>query len=128
MIQVYRYDENFIFIEPVPIEEPGEDGKYAIPENCTTIQPPSFVKPKFHPDEQAWTEEATQEEIAQLYDKAASEREQSPIDILKNQNAKLTLQIAAAEKENADRRKREAEQALMIAQLQQAINDLKGGS
>ncbi|WP_226466794.1 hypothetical protein, partial [Bacillus subtilis] len=88
----------------------------------------SFVKPKYHPEDQAWTEEATKEEIAQLYEKATSEREQSPIDILKIQNAKLTLQIAAAEKENADRRKREAEQALMIAQLQQAINDLKGES
>ncbi|WEY94095.1 hypothetical protein P5624_09695 [Bacillus subtilis] len=128
MIQVYRYDENFIFVEPILIEEPDEDGKYAIPENCTTVQPPSFVKPKYQPEDQAWTEEATKEEIAQLYEKAASEREQSPIDILKIQNAKLTLQIAAAEKENTDRRKREAEQALMIAQLQQAINDLKGES
>lgn len=32
MIQVYRYDENFVFVEPIPIEEPGEDGKYVIPE------------------------------------------------------------------------------------------------
>ncbi|PAY11543.1 hypothetical protein [Bacillus sp. 7705b] len=127
MKQVYGYDENFFFTVPLTIE-PDEEGIYSVPENCTTIQPPSFVKPKFHPEEQTWTEEATQEEIEQLYEKAASEREQSPIDILKIQNAKLTLQIAAAEKENADRRKREAEQALIIAQLQQAINDLKGGS
>nr|MDH3083627.1 hypothetical protein [Bacillus subtilis] len=70
MIQVYRYDENFIFVEPILIEEPDEDGKYAIPENCTTVQPPSFVKPKYQPEDQAWTEEATKEEIAQLYEKA----------------------------------------------------------
>ncbi|XOT25699.1 hypothetical protein ACLQ7P_12730 [Bacillus subtilis subsp. subtilis] len=125
MKQVYEYDENFFFTVPLTIE-PDEEGNYNVPENCTTIQPPSFVKPKFHPEKETWTEEATQEEIEQLYEKAASEREKSPIDILKTQNAKLTLQIAAAEKENADRRKREAEQALMIAQLQQTVNDLKG--
>nr|WP_233099769.1 hypothetical protein [Bacillus velezensis] len=61
MIQVYEYDKNFILTKPVPID-PDEEGNYTIPENCTTVQPPSFIKAMYHPAEETWTEAATQEE------------------------------------------------------------------
>ncbi|MCY8971447.1 hypothetical protein MOE37_07565 [Bacillus atrophaeus] len=124
MIQVYEYDENFFLTVPVTIE-PDEEGNYSIPENCTTIQPPSFIKAMYHPSEKKWTEAATQEEIDAIYRQAEQDTEPLPIDLLKIQNAKLSLQIATAEKENAQRRQREADTALLIAQLQKEISDLK---
>ncbi|WP_445430027.1 hypothetical protein [Bacillus atrophaeus] len=126
MIQVYEYDKNFILTVPIAIE-PGEDKNYTIPENCTTVQPPPFFKPMFQPEEQKWTEAASQEEIDAIYRQAEQETEPLPIDLLKMQNAKLSLQVAAAEKENAQRRQREADTALLIAQLQKQVSDLKEG-
>ncbi|AXY37998.1 hypothetical protein D3C60_09635 [Bacillus velezensis] len=126
MIQVYEYDENFILTKPVPIE-PDEEGNYTIPENCTTVQPPSFIKAMYHPAEKTWTEAASQEEIEAIHRQAEQEREPLPIDLLKVQNAKLSLQVAAAEKENAQRRQREADTALLIAQLQKQVSELKEG-
>ena len=126
MIQVYEYDENFILTKPVPVE-PDEEGNYTIPENCTTVQPPSFIKAMYHPSDKSWTEAATQEEKEELEKQIENGRVSSPVDLLKMQNAKLSLQVAAAEKENAQRRQREADTALLIAQLQKDITDLKEG-
>ncbi|MED1121277.1 hypothetical protein [Bacillus atrophaeus] len=96
MVQVYEYDKNFILTKPVLIE-PDEDGEYMIPENCTTVQPPSFVKPIFHPAEKTWTEAATQEEKKALEKQIESGRVLSPIDELKAQNAAITAQLAEAQ-------------------------------
>ncbi|MCY8940652.1 hypothetical protein [Bacillus atrophaeus] len=125
MIQVYEYNENFILTRPVIIEADDEEGNYTIPKNCTTIQPPSFIKAMFHPTEKVWTEAATQEEKEELEKQIENGRVSSPVDLLKMQNAKLSLQVAAAEKENAQRRQREADTALLITQLQKDITDLK---
>lgn len=65
MIQVYRYDENYIFIEPVIVEE-NENGNFVIPENCTDVEPVSFYKAKFDINKQEWFESATQEYIDSL--------------------------------------------------------------
>ncbi|ASS70123.1 hypothetical protein [Bacillus atrophaeus] len=96
MIQVYEYDDDFIFTKPIPIE-PDEDDNYVIPQNCTAVQPPSFIKAMFHPDEQKWTEEATQEEKDALLKQIESGRVPSPVDELKAQNAAITAQLAEAQ-------------------------------
>lgn len=124
MIQVYEYDENFMLTKPILIELDDED-KYIIPENCTEIQPPAFFKSRFYPEEQTWKEAATLEEIDEILRQAEQETETLPIDILKTQNAKLTLRVAATEKENGLRRQREADTTLLIAQLQKQISELK---
>lgn len=129
MIQVYKYDENLVFIEPVIIHEKDDAGHYVIPGFCTEIAPPdspSLFKPKFNTETQEWTESATQEEIDAILTSVPSET--SPVDLLVQQNAKLTMQLAAVNKENEERRQREAEMTLLLAQLQSDINTLKGAN
>ncbi|QHF59146.1 prophage-derived uncharacterized protein [Bacillus subtilis] len=89
-----------------------------------TPDDPSFFEPKFDPKKQEWVESATQEEIDEILSKG--DHEVSVVDQLKQQNAALSLQIAKTEKENEDRRMREAEQAFVIAQMQKQIEELKG--
>ncbi|MBV5120840.1 hypothetical protein LJ568_02215 [Bacillus halotolerans] len=129
MIQVFRYDEDFMFVEPVLVIEVDEKGNYIIPADCTTValpDSPSLFKPKFDADKQEWTEAATQEEIEAVLSSAGEEV--SVVDLLKQQNAALSLQIAKTEKENGERRMREAEQAFVIAQMQKQIQELKGAN
>ncbi|MEG7356849.1 hypothetical protein V6D44_14515 [Bacillus sp. 0209A] len=129
MLQVYRYDENYLFVEPVLVTEMDDTGNYAIPADCTTValpDSPSLFKPKFDAEKQEWTETATQEEIEAILNSGG--KEISVVDLLKQQNAALSLQIAKSEKENEERRMREAEQALAIAQMQKQIEDLKGAN
>jgi hypothetical protein len=60
MKEVYRYDENGIYIEPVILKD-GEN----IPDNCTEIKPTgSFYKGKFQNGQ--WIESLTQAEIDEL--------------------------------------------------------------
>ncbi|CAM4161462.1 hypothetical protein BS11774_01090 [Bacillus subtilis] len=129
MLQVYRYDENYMFIEPILVTEIDEKGDYIIPADCTTVElpdSPSLFKPKFDTENQEWTETATQEEIEAILNSGG--KEISAIDLLKQQNASLSLQVAKSEKENEERRMREAEQALVIAQMQKQIEELKGAN
>ncbi|CAI6291851.1 MULTISPECIES: hypothetical protein [Bacillus] len=129
MLQVYRYDENLEYVEPVLITELDETGNYVIPTDCTTValpDSPSLFKPKFDVEKQEWTETATQEEIDAVLN--SGENEVSAVDLLKRQNAELSLQVAKSEKENEERRMREAEQALVIAQMQKQIEELKGAN
>lgn len=129
MIQVYRYDENFVFVEPVLVTEKDDEGNYVIPESCTEVAPPddpSLFKAKFNPETQQWTESATQEEIDAILNAGGSEI--SAVDLLKQQNAKLTLQLTTINKENEERRQREAEMTLLLAQLQSDINTMKGAN
>ncbi|MGG0774691.1 hypothetical protein ABE060_05295 [Bacillus rugosus] len=129
MIQVYKYDENLVFIEPVIIHEKDDAGNYVIPSDCTEValpDSPSLFKPKFNTETQEWAESATQEEIDAILTSVPSET--SPVDLLVQQNAKLTMQLAAVNKENEERRQREAEMTLLLAQLQSDINTLKGAN
>ncbi|AWD88484.1 MULTISPECIES: hypothetical protein [Bacillus] len=96
MIQVYEYDENFILTQPLSIK-PDEEGNYTIPENCTIVQPPSFIKAMYHPAEKIWTETATEEEKNALEKQIESGRVPSPVDELKAQNAAITTQLAEAQ-------------------------------
>jgi hypothetical protein len=60
MKEVYRYDDNGIYIEPVILKD-GEN----IPVNCTEIKPTrSFYKGKFENGQ--WFESLTQAEIDEL--------------------------------------------------------------
>lgn len=96
MIQVYEYNDDFFFTKPIPIESDEADN-YVIPQNCTAIQPPSFIKAMFHPNEQKWTEEATQEEKDALLKQIENGRAPSPVDELKAQNAAITAKLAEAQ-------------------------------
>lgn len=40
MLQVYRYGEDFRFIEPVVIYETDDVGNYVIPSDCTAVPTP----------------------------------------------------------------------------------------
>ncbi|WP_052137780.1 hypothetical protein [Heyndrickxia ginsengihumi] len=66
-MQVYKYDDNGFFVEPVIIDK-SEDGTYTIPENCTDKElPQPNYKPKFDKDKSEWVETLTEEEwLAQL--------------------------------------------------------------
>lgn len=56
MIQVWKYDENKVFIESCMIEE--------IEENMTTVPLTiGYIKPKFNEEIQEWYEGATDEEV-----------------------------------------------------------------
>ncbi|MBT2627187.1 hypothetical protein J7I81_17830 [Bacillus sp. ISL-32] len=90
MIQVYRYDEDFIFIEPVIIEK-DNNGNYVIPENCTEVEPVSFYKAKFDINKQKWFESATQEYIDSL---KPLPPEPSEMDILAEKVANLYYLVA----------------------------------
>ncbi|MFC9658229.1 hypothetical protein ACFVIX_21250 [Bacillus subtilis] len=115
MIQVYEYDENFILTKPVPIE-PDEEGNYTIPENCTTVQPPSFIRARFHPDEQNWTEEATKEEKDALLKQIETGKVPSPLEELKSQNAAIMVQLAEAQNLIESQAEMIADLLLMLAE------------
>ncbi|MCY7886330.1 hypothetical protein [Bacillus inaquosorum] len=110
MIQVYMYDENYIFLKPLIIEDIDETNNYIIPNNCTIVQPPSFIKAMYHPDKKEWTEAATQEEKKALEKQIESGRVPSLVDELKAQNAAITEQLAEAKSMTES-------QAQMIANL-----------
>ncbi|WEZ22042.1 hypothetical protein P5661_10920 [Bacillus subtilis] len=129
MLQVYRYDENLLFVEPVIVTEMDEVGNYVIPADCTEVElpdSPSLFKPKFDSTDQTWIESATQEEIDAILNSGTIEV--SAIDLLVKQNAKLTVQLATVNKENEERRQREAEMTLLIAQLKADVATLKGAN
>lgn len=96
MKQVYKYDENFIFVEPVLVYEKDDAGNYVIPDSCTEVEPPdspSLFKRKFDPILREWTEGATQAEINEFLSHAKSSEGQSPIEMLKAQNAVIMMQL-----------------------------------
>ncbi|MGM0948852.1 MAG: hypothetical protein ACQEWT_08340 [Bacillota bacterium] len=118
-----------MFVEPVLVTEVDQKGDFIIPPDCTTVSlpdSPSLFKPKFDSDNQEWTETATQDEINAIINSV--EDETSEVGLLKQQNATLSLLIAKTEKENEERRMREAEQAFVIAQMQKQIQELKGAN
>lgn len=67
MIQVYKYDNDYIFETPVIINEIGTDEAVNLPKNCTTIAPPDgMFKPQFHPELNEWWEAASEDYILSL--------------------------------------------------------------
>ncbi|MCM3012552.1 hypothetical protein M3570_01960 [Bacillus subtilis] len=117
MLQVYRYDENLEYVEPVLITELDESGNYVIPTDCTTValpDSPSLFKPKFDAEKQEWTETATQEEIDEILSVGATDV--SPVSQLKEQNALLLMQLAETQKQSQ-------EQAETIASLLMSLTE-----
>lgn len=63
MLEVYKYDENGSYIEPVRIEA-NEDGTYTIPENCTEKElPQPNYYPIFDNELSDWVETITEMEL-----------------------------------------------------------------
>lgn len=112
MIQVYEYDDNYLFTKPVIVEEYNEKDGYIIPENCTTIplpNSPSLYIPRFNKTKQVWEESASQEYIDSI--KPQPEKP-SVLDVLGQSLAEAKITIL---KNNKD-----------ILLMQQQIEDLKG--
>jgi hypothetical protein len=82
--QVYRFNDKGHYIEPVLLEE-GEE----IPSDCTEKElPQPNMKPVFKDGE--WVEIMSDEEIDEILNQPIPKSE---IDILKEENAQLTLDI-----------------------------------
>ncbi|MCY8051721.1 hypothetical protein MOB99_15240 [Bacillus spizizenii] len=119
MKQVYKYDENFIFVEPVLVYEKDDAGNYVIPDSCTEVEPPdspSLFKQKFDPILREWTEGATQAEINEILSHAKSSEGQSPIEMLKAQNAVIMVQLAESQNQAETQAKMIADLLLMLAE------------
>lgn len=84
MKEVYRYDENGIYIEPVILQD-GEN----VPTNCTVIKPTgSFFKGKFESGK--WIESLTQDEINELIN---APQPVSELETLKKQQTDLVFTL-----------------------------------
>ncbi|NCT23825.1 hypothetical protein GWR57_07165 [Bacillus subtilis subsp. subtilis] len=117
MLQVYRYDEDLLFVEPVIVTEMDEVGNYVIPADCTEVElpdSPSLFKPKFDSTAQTWIESATQEEIDAILN--TGEVEESPVRLLQEQNALLLSQLAETQQQSE-------EQANMYAELIMSLTE-----
>lgn len=70
MLQVYKYDENGTYIEPI-ILEPNEEDEYVLPENCTDkpLPQPNW-KPIFDKVKNEWVEAINQTELVTMYSPA----------------------------------------------------------
>ncbi|KRT87247.1 hypothetical protein [Bacillus paralicheniformis] len=89
MTWIYKYDEDFIYIpgEEIQVEDNAE-----LPEFYCEVKPPDgMYLAKFDPAKGAWFESATKEYIESLQ---PPESEPDITDLLKKQNALLSLQIA----------------------------------
>lgn len=91
MKQVYRFDNNYIYKEPVVINDNDK-----IPSNCTSIRPPDgLFEAKFYNGE--WIEGLPQDQISQLTGNTLDDIKQSKITEITNaqQNADATFQSSA---------------------------------
>ncbi|MEK5100390.1 MULTISPECIES: hypothetical protein [Bacillus] len=85
-MHVLFYDENYKYV--------GEDdfsGEELPPNSTTTPIPKGLYAPKYDPEKAEWIESATKEYIESVTPPAP---EPNPTDLLKKQNALLSLQIA----------------------------------
>ncbi|MCY7858642.1 hypothetical protein P9D51_22860 [Bacillus sonorensis] len=90
-MHVLFYDENFKYAGEDDIELNIEEGE-ELPPNCTTaLIPAGLYDPKYDPEKDKWFESATKEYIESVTPPAP---EPNPTDLLKKQNALLSLQIA----------------------------------
>ncbi|PET77602.1 hypothetical protein CN514_00985 [Bacillus sp. AFS001701] len=84
MKQVYKFDENRIYIEPVLI---GDDDP--IPLDCTDLElPQPNYKPVFK--DGAWVETITEEELEEIQNKPEPKSE---LEVVKEENAVLKQQV-----------------------------------
>jgi hypothetical protein len=85
MKEVYHYDENGFYIEPVKLKD-GEN----MPINCTEIKPMgSFYRGKFENGQ--WIESLTEAEIDELIN--ATQQPVSELDELKKQQTDLVFTL-----------------------------------
>lgn len=86
MMQVYKYDENYIYESPVVLEDDSP-----IPDNCTIIAPSDGLYiPKFNPKTKKWIESASKEYIDSLKPLVP---EPSEAEKVKKQLSDLTYQL-----------------------------------
>ncbi|MCY8915663.1 hypothetical protein MOE20_06575 [Bacillus atrophaeus] len=94
MIQVYKFNDDFIFETPVIVNRVEENGEFILPNNCTKIAPSDgLYKPKFSLEQEEWFESATEKYIEDLQ----QVKEPSDLELLKEQNALLISQLAQAQ-------------------------------
>lgn len=80
MLQVYKYDSNGNYIEPVSIDV-DENGKYVLPENCTDLPlPQPNWKPLFQNGN--WVETITQDELDILTGQSLDQLKQNKLNEL----------------------------------------------
>jgi len=121
MKPIYAYDENFKYIRGADSEIPDDA---EVPEGFTDVQPQDgLYSAKYNPANKTWSESASQEYI----DSLQIEQPPDDIDLLKQQNAVLTKQVAQLSKDAAEAKIREAKMAKQFAQLMMELESLKGG-
>lgn len=121
MKPIYAFDKDFKYIQGGD-KEISDDAD--IPEGYTDVQPQEgLYLAEYDPTSKTWSESATQEYIDNL------QTEQPPydIDLLKQQNAVLTKQVAQLSKDATEAKIREAKMAKQFAQLLMELESLKGG-
>ncbi|MGM9988887.1 MAG: hypothetical protein ACI35O_16900 [Bacillaceae bacterium] len=114
MIQLYRFNEEGYYIEPVIIDM-DKNGEYIIPEDCTEIElPQPNYKPKFNKDRLVWEETVSEDELEEILNPPTQKTE---IDVLKENNLKLeSALIELTEISSA--------QELRVKELENAILEL----
>lgn len=121
MKPIYAYDEDFKYIRGGDKEIPDDA---EIPAGFTDVQPQEGLYiAEYNPKSKTWSESATQEYI----DSLQVEQPPDDIDLLKQQNAVLTKQVAQLSKDAAEAKIREAKMAKQFAQLMMELESLKGG-
>ncbi len=90
MKQVYKYNDQGKFVEPVIII-PNGDGEYELPDNCTDVPlPQPNWKPVFDTVKKEWIETITQEELEEL--QRPSERPLTDTEVLGQQMTERELE------------------------------------
>jgi hypothetical protein len=112
---VYKYDSNFMYVEPVLLEPSFVEGEevYEISDNCTDVQPlDGLYLAKFDTRRQMWVESASQEYIDSLNKKPAP----NDTELLKEQNALLTSELAKTQQKLSDQSKLYADLILSLTE------------
>lgn len=118
---LYKYDENYNYIPGAEIEI--EDG-FDIPNEYTKNRPADgLYKGKYDPKQEKWIESATKEYIESIQ----NELNPDTIELLKQQNSMLTIQVVQLTKDAAEAKNREAQMAKQFAQMNIEIQSLKEG-
>ncbi|ASB87367.1 MULTISPECIES: hypothetical protein [Bacillus] len=90
-MHVLFYDENYKYAGEDDIEINIEEGEKLPPNSTTTPIPSGLYVPKYDPEKDEWIESATKEYIESV---TPPDPEPNPTELLKKQNALLSLQIA----------------------------------
>lgn len=90
-MHVLFYDENYKYAGEDDIEINIEEGEKLPPNSTTTPIPSGLYVPKYDPEKEEWIESATKEYIESV---TPPDPEPNPTELLKKQNALLSLQIA----------------------------------